>query len=399
MASETFILKSKDRDLLSFVYEPVQTEIGGSVFTEYRIRIKDILEVQEQAFPFSLRGLDGKSLHDWIATRVSPVGKRVLEALQKASRDDDLLYMARQTMLLSLNDAYWIDSQEHPHKWSDINLYSNTFNEAIGELVFSTGFRDASLQKIRQFAMRSPEFTSKGQMKKCWVRRENGLFLIKEDTFKTGYNQACAEWFAQQVAQAMGIEHLHYDLEYYRHREAKRRVIIASCKIFTSEDTGFVEAHRLYPDIDPRTQLGQAKLKMAFGDIFYGDMMIFDVLVANHDRHTANFGFLYETNTGELVRPAPIFDHGFSLLSMEPFSRKFDFDEFRRRRSCAFFSFERQLDMFLEKRHLPMIEKIRHMEFEQHPKVAMPDRVIERLTGFIHSQAQFALDRSVKACL
>jgi hypothetical protein len=38
------------------------------------------------------------------------------------------------------------------------------------------------------------------------------------------------------------------------------------------------------------------------------DMVFFDALVANGDRHAGNFGYLRDANTGEYLKPAPLFD-------------------------------------------------------------------------------------------
>ena len=44
-------------------------------------------------------------------------------------------------------------------------------------------------------------------------------------------------------------------------------------------------------------------------------MIFLDTIVANPDRHTANFGLLRDTKTGELTGFAPVFDHNMALIS------------------------------------------------------------------------------------
>ena len=41
---------------------------------------------------------------------------------------------------------------------------------------------------------------------------------------------------------------------------------------------------------------------------------MFDAVIANQDRHFGNFGFIRDNASGELLRMAPIFDNGMSLL-------------------------------------------------------------------------------------
>ena len=59
--------------------------------------------------------------------------------------------------------------------------------------------------------------------------------------------------------------------------------------------------------------MNQEQLNDLFGDA-YSDMMVFDSIIINRDRHLGNFGMLVDNNTGEYLKPAPIFDNGYSLL-------------------------------------------------------------------------------------
>ncbi len=43
-------------------------------------------------------------------------------------------------------------------------------------------------------------------------------------------------------------------------------------------------------------------------------MLVFDSVIYNDDRHLGNFGFMRNNKTGEILRPAPIFDNGLSLF-------------------------------------------------------------------------------------
>ena len=47
----------------------------------------------------------------------------------------------------------------------------------------------------------------------------------------------------------------------------------------------------------------------------FGDMLLFDAVICNTDRHLGNFGFLIDNATNEIVAPAPLFDHGNSLFN------------------------------------------------------------------------------------
>ncbi|WP_163535142.1 hypothetical protein [Helicobacter suis] len=51
-----------------------------------------------------------------------------------------------------------------------------------------------------------------------------------------------------------------------------------------------------------------AKIKQIYGVYAFEDLLLFDTLIGNTDRHLGNFGMLIDNNTNEFVRPAPIFD-------------------------------------------------------------------------------------------
>lgn len=45
------------------------------------------------------------------------------------------------------------------------------------------------------------------------------------------------------------------------------------------------------------------------------DMVVFDAVIYNTDRHFGNFGFLIDNVTNRIVAPAPLIDHGNSLFN------------------------------------------------------------------------------------
>ena len=47
----------------------------------------------------------------------------------------------------------------------------------------------------------------------------------------------------------------------------------------------------------------------------YADMLVFDALICNEDRHFANFGLMVDSRTNRPYAFAPLFDHGLSLFN------------------------------------------------------------------------------------
>lgn len=77
---------------------------------------------------------------------------------------------------LSLNDSYWITSDDFKKTFNECNLYEHNFNQILALIAF-TGYGPS----VRSTFMSSPEFTTTGQLAKCW-RRINGKVVL----YKTG---------------------------------------------------------------------------------------------------------------------------------------------------------------------------------------------------------------------
>ena len=62
---------------------------------------------------------------------------------------------------LSLNDSYWVVKEDCTDKFSDKNLYTNSFNTNIASIAF-TGYGSYTRSSFRL----SPEFTTNGMLAK-----------------------------------------------------------------------------------------------------------------------------------------------------------------------------------------------------------------------------------------
>ena len=109
------------------------------------------------------------------------------------------------TKALSLNDAYWITATDISPSWADCNLYDHPFEEGMAAVAF-TGEGGPF-----QGPLATPELTTCGALKKCWIRRDGRLYLQKGDGFmprSDGRTQATLEWYAAQVAEVMELPHI-----------------------------------------------------------------------------------------------------------------------------------------------------------------------------------------------
>ena len=106
----------------------------------------------------------------------------------------------------------------------------------------------------------------------------------------------------------------------------------------------------------------EEKIKDAYGEEQFEDLMLFDALILNIDRHLGNFGLLVSSNTQEKIKNAPIFDNGKSLIfdfkTYQGKVGKMHLNNYSSRPSKMCQSLDYQLEKFLFKRHISWIQKL-----------------------------------------
>jgi hypothetical protein len=111
------------------------------------------------------------------------------------------------------------------------------------------------------------------------------------------------------MLEAAGVAHVPYRVVMYRGQLA------SACPLFTSEDVGFVAAHRFFAGpFSIADMLGFAAAHGA--DEAFREMVAMDAVMANVDRHAGNYGFLVDNRTGEVLGMAPLFDHNMACLPL-----------------------------------------------------------------------------------
>lgn len=318
--NKVYTLYSKDKPL--FEFKKVDT-------LEKRYEIIREYDENKHLYPYLLK-YDVEMLELWIDRRPIPTNRehieRVIESLALTSNPDPFEYLKINNGV-SLNDSYWIKSCEEDLSWFDkeyssVNLYENKFKDSLGIITF---FGNISSLGGR---MNTPELTTHGMLGKAWRQLEDGIYLYKKGSSgaaNTG-NEPYSEVIASNIAEILNINHVTYELDRWQD------VLCTRCKLFTDIDNGYLTMYEFL-----KTEIGEGKV-WRYGDIkklipekmmsAIDDMIVFDFIIENKDRHFSNFGFMRDNNTGEIKSIAPIFDNGFSLLCfhMEYEFKNFDFD-------------------------------------------------------------------------
>lgn len=253
---------------------------------------------QEDLWYTAQRPFGYTNLTDFLERRKAPKHRAHIAALLKEYGCDTLEGYLNVTHALSLNDTFWVRAADADLQWRDVSLYQNPFNERISQAAFDGSVSSTS------FSSTSPEFSTDGQYAKCWVREKDTIQLYK--TGSVFGMEPVSEYLASQLAVLLCPGAAVYDLGFH-HGE-----LISKCALFTSEHYGLAKAAVLTKD---RTIAGFLHYfeGIGSGDAFRR-MCILDALILNTDRHSGNFGVLFENDTLQVQKMAPVFDNNRSLL-------------------------------------------------------------------------------------
>ena len=368
------VLRHRDRERLRFEWVEPQG-----------VRVVSVNEAERRFLPLEMHGVaNDETLWTWLARRTVPRNRRNIEELMAriglSSRNvKGIIELCRG---LSLNDVYWVVPDDCEDSWKDFNLYENDFSNAIAQMAFSGVGPD-----FREQWTSSPEFTTNGMLAKCWRRIDGNVLLYKSGTegaSNTGF-EPYSEFYASQIAEAMGLGHVAYGLSRFKGR------LCSTCPLFTSDRYGYVPAGRV-------VSRDEALADPRFADIFF-----FDAVIFNTDRHMGNFGYLVDNDTNEIVGAAPIFDNGYGLFSLALDRRGDSHDEF-----CDLRKFVSRVNPALyvkwlgfpgglTKKMKERLDGLRGFRIKRHPRYNLPVRRIEAIEDFTQKRIREICEYGAKA--
>ena len=362
--SNIYNLKLYDDILVTFSFE--EKGLEGLV-----VEIISFDENKKHLLPINME-LTAKGIIKWLSNRVIPKNRAFVDEILKTFglSVNDTKGIIDICLGLSLNDSYWVTPVEFDGKFADYNLFENPFSEALS-LVAYTGVGSAE----KAFST-SPEFTTNGMLRKAWRHIENdGIYLYKGGTegAANAGNEPYSEFYACQVAKAMGLNCVEYDLENWK------GILASKCRLFTDIETSFVPISRLIKD---RTLKNALDYYGELGKEFYDElcsMLVFDAVIYNEDRHFGNFGVLRDNHTGKIIKPAPIFDNGLSLFNFAMADDLENLSEYAKTRTPPYgVSFDEVCKAVMGSKQKSQLRKLLNFTFTRHPSINLPE---ERLTA------------------
>lgn len=362
-----YVLMNKDVPLVSFHLK----DIGQELFV--LSNIKDIST-----------SLTEERLKQLIINKKPTKNREYLDKLLEQMQIKSISGYLDVSYGLSLNDTLWFkpaDSDDSIN-WANLNLYDNEFNETIAHFAFS----GHGLAGIHMRAT-SPEYGTNGMLPKCWHREDDGqIYLYKGGTSgccNTG-NEPYSEYMCSCVLEAMEMPNfVKYTLKKYHES------LVSSCKLFTSKEVGYTPlCNHFNPQdfMDIVNKFTELRLRDEFENL-----MVFDALVYNTDRHLNNYGFLTDNDTSRIVGMAPIFDNGLGMLpyytmdkSIADYAQKYDYQNSGLSNKDIF-------DLCLHERHKKMISRLAGFHFPKHPLFDLPEERVIRLEDLLQRRVQYIL--------
>lgn len=253
-------------------------------------------------------GCTEQTFSAWLANRYAAKHRGTIDTYLREKGIDSVKKVIDITHGLSLNDTFWVRKPLEYMCWQDVSLYMNKFDEVVEAFAF-VGEDMPSLH----FPSTSPSLGTDGNFAKCWKREPSGVFLYKRgsegglDKGLEPYNETLASYVYKALD--CGIPYVLVD---YRGKKASK------CRLFSNEHFGFVQYGMVFRDpfLANLYSVEDFYRKNDWYDQL-AEMLVADAIVFNIDRHTGNFGFMFDTESLELNQPALCFDYNLALFPRE----------------------------------------------------------------------------------
>lgn len=269
--------------------------------------ILDFHAYNPKYLPFRIKYADDRmqtiALWQWIQNRIMPserYGRHRLFSVIGSNR----LQNSLKAYCSSLTDGYWIKNIKDKITWTEASYFTGQFSYDIGGFIFG--------RYCNHPDMHSPDLTTNGRLQKTWVHDNGTIYLIKTGSAPF-FNEPYVEEIASKIIQRISA----FPVVEYKKQEISGRTC-SICEGFVQESCDLVTADELYhletkpayctPDLHLRNMC--KKLQIPEYKQFLDNLLYIDYVVGNADRNLGNFGFLFNSETGKFIGPAPIYDNG-----------------------------------------------------------------------------------------
>ncbi|MDO5853163.1 MAG: hypothetical protein Q4Q62_03730 [Thermoplasmata archaeon] len=251
-------------------------------------------------------GADPWELEVWWDERRIPDSREGIGSLLERAGFGSPEEMTEASMGLCVSDCHWIRPAGSRLGWDDVCPHRVPFPGDLGDMIMDERLSGRP-------GMPSPDCATDGALRKRWTLRGRPV-LVKAGRWPLMQEPLC-EAVASLAMDALGIPHTGYDLEFTNGMPA------SVCPAFTDGTTELVTAGRL---VSGRGDCRPVPTAQKFLDACSVEgldvsghlerMAVVDFLMMNTDRHSGNYGLLRDSESGEWLGPAPVYDTGTSLM-------------------------------------------------------------------------------------
>ena len=305
--TDLFILKHKDLDVAM-----MKIDIRTGMI-EYVLSVYLPEELPAGCAP------DGTGLGEWWKLRAIPDSRKGIRQVLSRLSEETSQSLMLSSYGLSLTDHYWIQPVGQELYWKDLNFYENNFEDELGDILTDSERDRSDSDGISKL---SPSVSVNGDMKKKWIIRKGGRYLLKVNP-NYHSQQAVNEVIAGKLHERMGWKN-YVSYEMGTIHISGREYPCSLSPMFTSVETEFVSAYQIVAayKVPNDVSLYEALIRQAVSlgadekevRAFLEYMILTDFILTNTDRHLNNFGFIYDPRQHRLSGMAPLFDTGNSLF-------------------------------------------------------------------------------------
>lgn len=331
----------------------------------------DEVRLDELEWFTDIRPLGYSDLFSFLDRRKAPKHRKHIEQLLERYGCADIDGFIKVTHAVSLNDTFWVKDENSGLKWADVSLYSNEFDEVIANAAFDGAMSDTDLSAT------SPEFGTDGSYAKCWVREADGIYLCKSGSAQFEL-EPLSEFLSSQLAEVLCREYVQYDMCFLHGK------LISKCRLFTDEKYGLAKAGRVVGGRKSIAELLEYFRSIGSEDAFRR-MCIFDAVILNIDRHLGNFGVMFDNETMEIKKIAPVFDNNRSLCFDLDNDQLKNIDWYLKKIKPSVGSdFIATARGLLTDEIRQELKNLKGFRFCQHPKILVDSERLDLLSGIVN---------------
>ena len=274
--------------------------ITGTLMSEDRViatvKNGEMIDYDEALIPLYLKRT--KYMEGWLASRAIDTHRTNSRLLKRALRlhTADNAQTALAVNAATVTDRYWFKPEGSNACYEEIRFKENYFDN-LALFGDPNGFSHKP--------SRTPELTNTGSFEKCWRLIDGTWWIYKSGT----KNEYFSELFICKIGEKLGLDMAHYEMdgEYIR------------SKNFTDgTDWNFEPISSLMGDNEDYSDCFDTvyALSPALAEQ-YLRLIWLDTICYNMDRHTENFGFLRDVQSGKIISMAPNYDNNIALIARD----------------------------------------------------------------------------------